>query len=69
MSQPKNLILSRFPGESVIIKTSDGEIIITALGHSRQGIKLAFEAPKEIQIDREEIYQLKKNANNSGGSL
>jgi carbon storage regulator CsrA len=55
-----NLVLTRRKQESVIIHI-DSEIIckvtVTSLGNKQ--VKLAFEADKEIKVDREEIFNQK----------
>ena len=48
------LILSRRNNESVII---NGNIKVTVLGEYRHQVKLGFEAPEEIEIHREEIFE------------
>tara|TARA_R100000781_G_scaffold31592_1_gene23081 strand:+ start:785 stop:961 length:177 start_codon:yes stop_codon:yes gene_type:complete len=54
----KNLILTRRKGEKIVLHI-DGHVVamctVTGLGNKQ--VKLAFEADKEIKIDREEIYQ------------
>lgn len=55
-----NLVLTRKKQDSVIIHTNDDilcKITVTALGNKQ--VKLAFEANKEIKIDREEIFDIK----------
>ena len=51
------LIVTRKAGEQVVIDR--GTIQIRVLGVDRGKIRLGFTAPKNIDIDREEIY-LKK---------
>jgi len=50
----KMLVLSRKPGESVIIQNN---IKITVLEISGNQIKLGFEAPEDILIYRQEVYE------------
>jgi len=57
-----NLVLTRRKKDSIII--SDGQkqlckITITSLGLKQ--VKLAFEADKNVKIDREEIYIAKNS--------
>jgi carbon storage regulator CsrA len=59
-----NLILTRKKQESVVIYTAAEptkilcEIVVTSLGPKQ--VKLAFEAKKEIKIDRKEVYEENK---------
>ena len=48
------LILTRSQNESIII--SD-DIKITILGTKGQDVKIGIEAPEDVEIWREEIYQ------------
>ena len=48
------LILTRKQNESVII---DDDIKITILGTKGQDVKLGIEAPKDVDIWREELYE------------
>ena len=48
------LILTRKPSETIRI---NDDISITVLSVSGQQVKLAFEAPKEVAVHRQEIYQ------------
>ena len=48
------LILSRKVGESVLI---GNDISITILSVRGNQVKLGVEAPKEVSVHREEIYQ------------
>ena len=47
------LILTRKQNESVII---DGDIKITILGTKGKDVKIGIEAPEDVKILREEIY-------------
>lgn len=49
------LILGRDPGEYVVI---GGNIIIKVV-RMKGGLKLAIEAPKEMTIERGEVYEKK----------
>ena len=48
------LILTRRVGESLII---GDDVIITTLGIKGNQVRLGINAPKEISVHREEIYQ------------
>ena len=48
------LILTRKLNESVII---DGDIKITILGTKGKDVKIGIEAPEDVKIWREEIYE------------
>lgn len=54
------LVLSRKIGESVIIR---GDIKVTVLETSGGQIKLGFEAPDDVLIFRQEIYEKVVNEN------
>jgi carbon storage regulator len=49
------LILTRRCAESLII--GEGEITITVLGVKGNQVRLGVDAPKEVTVHREEIYQ------------
>jgi len=51
------LILSRYKGQKIII--NNGEIIVTVIQDGAQ-VKLGFEAPDDVTIDREEIFNRKQ---------
>ena len=56
------LVLTRKLEESVVVHDNNG--VITTLKVSRidkNQIRLTFEAEKNVNIDREEIYNLKQN--------
>jgi|TARA_Y100000310_G_scaffold64586_1_gene60078 carbon storage regulator CsrA len=55
-----NLVLTRRKQESVIIHINDEiicKVTVTSLGNKQ--VKLAFEADKEVKVDREEIFNKK----------
>jgi carbon storage regulator len=49
------LVLTRLEGQSVII--GDKNIIVTVLGSRNGQVKLGFDAPEDITIHREEVYE------------
>lgn len=52
------LVLSRKPSENVIISTAGG-IKVHILSVKGNNVKLGFDAPENIEIDREEIFDRK----------
>ncbi len=58
------LILTRRISESVII---GDDVKITVLGVKGSQVRLGIDAPKEISVHREEIYERIKNEASSGG--
>lgn len=54
------LILTRRAGEAVII-TENEDVIMRVISIHKGVVKIAFDAPPHIKIDREEIYERKKN--------
>lgn len=48
------LILSRYPGQSITI---NDDIIITITGRTGNQIRVGIDAPKDVAVHREEIYQ------------
>lgn len=57
------LALTRNVSESVIIGEGDNEVRLTIVSISRGQVRLSFDAPRHIQIDREEIRLRKDNDN------
>lgn len=57
-----NLVLSRRLGEQVVVKdfSSGNEVYITVVEINRGQIRLSIRAPKEVEVDRLEIF-LRKN--------
>lgn len=50
------LILTRRVGETLIIG-KDAKIIVTVLGVNGNQVRIGVDAPKQIPVHREEIYQ------------
>lgn len=48
------LILTRRPGERLMIGDN---VTITVIGHKGDQIRLGIEAPHDVSVQREEIYQ------------
>ena len=59
------LILSRKLNESIVI---DGRIIVKILRIERETVKLGIQAPQELQVHRQEVYDMIQRNKQSGGS-
>lgn len=51
------LILTRRPGERLMI---GDHVVITVIGHKGDQVRLGIEAPRDIPVQREEIFQRMK---------
>jgi carbon storage regulator len=58
------LILSRKLNESIVI---DGRIIVKILRIERETVKLGIQAPQELQVHRQEVYDMIQR-NKQGGA-
>ena len=56
------LVLGRYPGQRIYLTTPEGrEIVVQVIGIDKEGqIKLAFDAPREVVIEREEIREKRR---------
>ena len=54
------LVLSRKPGESLRI---GGRVKVTVVSATSRHVRLAIDAPDEVEIHREEVYQRIARAN------
>jgi carbon storage regulator len=54
------LILSRKPGESIVI---DGRVIVRIMRVEREVVKVGIEAPLEISVHRQEVYEEIRRSN------
>lgn len=59
------LILTRRISESIII---GDDIKITVLGVKGNQVRIGIEAPKDLSVHREEIYDRIRQENSSGGN-
>lgn len=50
------LIMTRQVGEKIIIG-DDIEIVITGVSHNGNQVRIGVEAPRDVSVHREEIYQ------------
>ena len=58
------LILTRRVGESLFI--NDDEVAVTVLGVKGNQVRLGIDAPDDVSILREEVYQRKKSEEAAG---
>ena len=58
------LILTRRVGESVVIGE---DVTVTVLGVKGNQVRIGINAPKNVAVHREEIYQRIKGEHESGG--
>ena len=63
MVNPNNfrgwLILSRGVEEEIVIGTPEGEVMIKVIELRDDKVRLAIDAPKQIPVDRREVYEAK----------
>ena len=57
------LILTRRVGESLRIAD---DVIVTVLGVKGHQVRIGIAAPREIAVDREEVYERKRSEPRSG---
>ncbi len=58
------LILSRKLNESIVI---DGRIIVKILRIERETVKLGIQAPQELQVHRQEVFDMIQRNKQAGG--
>ena len=56
------MVLTRKTHQGIVIRTSDGPIIVTILDIGRERTKIGIEAPKECVILRDELLQREVDA-------
>lgn len=49
------LVLTRRPGERIIL-SGDGRTVVTIVEVRGEAVRLGFDAPLDVAIDREEIF-------------
>ena len=59
------LVLTRRPGESVMI---GDDIVVTILDVRGDVVRVGIQAPRSIQVHREEVYRELQNANREAAS-
>ena len=59
------LVLSRRPGESIMIGT---DVVITVLEVSGETVRVGVRAPREIAVHREEVFLALQEANRAAAS-
>ena len=59
------LVLTRRAGESVMI---GDDVVITVLEARGDVIRLGIQAPRDVQVHREEVYRELKDANRAAAS-
>ena len=51
------LILTRKTGETLVIGEGDNQLTVTVLGVKGNQVRIGVNAPKDVPVHREEIYQ------------
>ena len=59
------LVLSRRPGESIMIGT---DVVVTVLEVSGDTVRIGIRAPREIAVHREEVFLALQDANRAAAS-
>jgi carbon storage regulator len=59
------LVLTRRPGESVMI---GDDVVLTVLDVRSDVVRLGIEAPRSVQVHREEVYRELQKANREAAS-
>ena len=54
------LVITRKSGESIVI---NGNIEVTVVGITKDGVRLGIEAPREVQVHRREVFEAIAEAN------
>ena len=60
------LILMRRSQEKIVIKAGDDVINVNILGIYGNQVKIGVDAPRHIEVDREEIYIRKQQGGDNG---
>jgi len=55
--ESKMLVLSRKLGEKIVI---DGNIFVTIVDVERGKVRLGIDAPRDVQVDRQEIHEARQ---------
>ena len=63
------LALSRRRDEEILIKFQGQEIVLKVIGISGDKVRLGFDAPRDVIIDRKELHDQKIRDNNGSGSV
>jgi len=59
------LVITRKSGESLVI---NGNIEVTVVGITKDGVRLGIEAPREIQVHRREVFEAIAEANRAAAT-
>jgi carbon storage regulator len=63
------LVLTRKPGQAIIIGDGEDKITINFLGMMGEQVKIGVDAPKYISVHREEIYNRILQERESGSNI
>ena len=59
------LVITRKSGESLVI---NGNIEVTVVGITKDGVRLGIEAPRDIQVHRREVFEAIAEANRAAAT-